>query len=206
MYCKEKLPVVKPMSHTARDPYKLYPSDYVMKYTLVPLVPKRVTPNMITWVRFIGIPFVILFLYFDWLSVGVPLFIFLALTDALDGSVARLRKQVTDWGTLYDPVADKLLISTVVLLIVVSHINIIFGLLIVFVESVIVFVAYHRKHNGVIMHANNFGKTKMVLQVVGVSLLLIAVWAGIDLFIPISVGTLSLGIVFAVISLFTYSL
>jgi CDP-diacylglycerol--glycerol-3-phosphate 3-phosphatidyltransferase len=194
------------MSHTVRDPYKLYAFDYVMKYTLVPLVPKCVTPNMITWVRFLGIPFMILFLYFDQLSIGVPLFMFLALTDALDGSVARLRKNVTEWGTIYDPVADKLLISTVVLLIVVRHINIIFGLLIVLVESVIVFMAYLRKQNGTLHSANGYGKTKMVLQVVGVSLLLLAVWIGIDLFIPLSVGTLSLAIVFAVISLFTYSL
>jgi CDP-diacylglycerol---glycerol-3-phosphate 3-phosphatidyltransferase len=198
--------VLKPMSHTVRDPYKLYPSDYLMKYTLVPLIPKCVTPNMITWVRFLGIPFVILFLYFDRLSIGVPLFIFLSLTDALDGSLARIRKQVTDWGTLYDPVADKLLISTIVLLIVVRHINIIFGLFIVFLESIIVFMAYLQKQKGTIHPANAYGKTKMVLQVVGVTLLLFAVWIGIDLFIPISVGTLSLAIVFAVISLFTYSL
>ena len=193
------------MSHH-RDPKKLYPHDHLMKYTFVPLIPKFISPNAITMLRILGIPVVLYFLYFGIYSVGVPLFIFLAFTDALDGSVARLRNRITDWGTLYDPVADKILISTVVLLIVVKHINIVFGLLIVIIESVIVLVGFHRKNGGKITSANFFGKTKMVLQVLGVTLLLFAVWMGIDLFIPFSVGTLSLGIIFAVVSLFTYSL
>ncbi|HBK35223.1 MAG: CDP-alcohol phosphatidyltransferase [Candidatus Uhrbacteria bacterium GW2011_GWE2_40_58] len=192
------------MSH--RDPQKWYPHDYVMRYTIIPFIPRWISPNMITWVRILGIPFVLYTLYFGFYNVGVPLFIFLAFTDALDGSVARIRNRITDWGTLYDPLADKILISTVVLLIVVKHINIIFGLLIVIIESIIVLVGFYRKSNGKITSANVFGKTKMALQVIGVSLLLIAVWAGVDLFIPMSIGTLSLAIIFAVVSLFTYSL
>jgi len=177
-----------------------------MRYTIIPFIPRWISPNMITWVRILGIPFVLYTLYFGFYNVGVPLFIFLAFTDALDGSVARIRNRITDWGTLYDPLADKILISTVVLLIVVKHINIIFGLLIVIIESIIVLVGFYRKSNGKITSANVFGKTKMALQVIGVSLLLIAVWAGVDLFIPMSIGTLSLAIIFAVVSLFTYSL
>jgi CDP-diacylglycerol--glycerol-3-phosphate 3-phosphatidyltransferase len=194
------------MEKPHRDPSKWYPHDYLMRYTFIPLLPACVTPNMMTGLRFFLIPFVLYFLYMGNYDVGIPLFLFAAFTDALDGSLARVRKKITDWGTLYDPIADKLLISTVVLLIVVKHINIIFGLLIVMIESIIVFVGYLRKNSGTVLPANVFGKTKMVLQVVGVSLLLIAVWAGIDLFIPLSIGTLSLAIVFAVISLFTYSL
>jgi len=194
------------MEKTHRDPAKWYPHDYLMRYTLIPLIPRWISPNMVTVLRFVTIPFVLYFLYVGNYAVGVPIFLFSALTDALDGSLARIRNRITSWGTLYDPVADKLLISTVVLLIVVKHINIIFGLLIVMIESIIVFVGYYRRNSGTITTANVFGKTKMVLQVIGVTLLLISVWAGIDLFIPISIGTLSLAIVFAVISLFTYSL
>lgn len=194
------------MEKTHRDPAKWYPHDYVMRYTIIPLIPRFISPNMVTVLRFLTIPFVLYFLYVGNYAVGAPLFLFSALTDAVDGSLARIRKQITDWGTLYDPVADKLLISTVVLLIVVKHINIVFGLLIVMIESIIVFVGYFRKSNGTITSANVFGKIKMVLQVIGVALLLIAVWAGIDLFIPFSIGTFSLAIVFAIISLFTYSL
>lgn len=46
----------------------------------------------------------------------------------------------------------------------------------------------------------------MFLQVLGVTFLLIAVSAGVNLFLPLSIGTLSLAIVFAVISLYTYGI
>lgn len=189
-----------------RDPARPFPHDYLMKYTLVPLVPKFITPNMVTVFRFLCTPFVLYFLAIENYQIGVPFFLIIALTDALDGSLARLRKQITEWGTFYDPVADKLLISSVVLLVVVKHVNLIFGLIIIFLEFLIVAGGYFRKRNGKITSANIFGKTKMLLQVLGVGFLLIALWAGYDLFIPVSIGTLSLAIVFAVISLFTYGI
>ncbi len=187
-----------------RDPHKLYPHDYVMKYTIIPLIPHAITPNMVTVFRMICTPFVLYFLYVERFDIGVPLFFFVALTDAIDGSLARLRNQVTDWGTFYDPVADKLLISTVVMLVVAKHINIIFALIILLIEVLIVVGGLIRKSHGKITSANIFGKTKMCLQVIGVLFLLLSLWAGHDLFIPISTGTLSMAIVFGVISLFTY--
>ncbi len=189
-----------------RDPHKLFPHDHVMKYTFVPLVPSFVTPNMVTIFRIMITPFVLVFLYLEHFSIGVPLFLLLAFTDVLDGSLARLRKQITDWGTFYDPVADKILIGSVVLLVVVKHVNVIFGLLIVVIEAALTLGGMLRKTGGKVTSANIFGKTKMVLQVIGVTFLLIAIWSGFNLFIPVSVGTLSLAIVFAVISLFTYGI
>ncbi len=189
-----------------RDPKKLFPHDHVMRYTILPLIPRVVTPNMVTIFRMFCTPFVLWLLYMENYEWGVPLFLFVALTDAIDGSMARLRNQITDWGTFFDPVADKVLISSVVLLVVAQHVNIIFAFIIIFLEVLIVLGGLVRKRNGKITTANIFGKTKMCLQVLGVAFLLIALWAGFDLFIPVSVGTLSLAIVFAVISLFTYGL
>ena len=78
--------------------------------------------------------------------------------------------------------------------------------MIVAVEAMLLIGGYIRKRQGKHIGSNIFGKTKMFLQVMGVLMLLIALWAGFDLFIPISVGTLAIAIVFAVISLFTYGL
>lgn len=189
-----------------RDPHKLFPHDHVMRWTIIPLIPHFVTPNMVTMFRIVMTPVVLWLLYTSQFQVGVPLFLFLAFTDAIDGSLARLRHQVTDWGTFYDPLADKVLIGSVVLLVVIQHVNLLFGLLIVSVEAILLIGGYIRKHQGKFIGSNVFGKTKMFLQVTGVLMLLVALWAGFDLFIPISVGTLSLAIVFAVISLFTYGL
>jgi len=189
-----------------RDPRKLFLHDYLLKYTIVPLVPSFVTPNSITVFRMVFTPVVLWFLYIDQYAIGVPLFIILAISDALDGSIARLRNKITKWGALYDPIADKILISSVVLLIVVQHVNVYFSFLIVALEVLIVIGALRHRKKGDVPSANIFGKTKMFFQVTGVSLLLIAVWLGYSLFIPFSIATLSLAIVFAIISLFTYGI
>jgi CDP-diacylglycerol--glycerol-3-phosphate 3-phosphatidyltransferase len=138
--------------------------------------------------------------------VVIPLFLLAALTDVLDGSLARVRKQITMWGTVADPVADKLLIGTVVVLFVAKEINVVFASIIVFIEVLIMVTGIiHHKKSGY-FSANWYGKLKMVFQVIGVMALLLAKWSGLNLFVPFSIGTLSIAIVFAVISLYTYGL
>ncbi len=189
-----------------RDPHKLFPHDFFMRYTFVPLVPKWITPNMVTVFRILTIPFILMFLSVENYKIGVPLFLFSAFTDALDGSLARLRNQVTEWGTFYDPLADKLLIGSVIVFVVVKHVHPILSFLILFVDALILIGGYYRKLKGKPMGSNIFGKTKMFFQVLGVSLLLITLWAGYDFFIPFTNGTFALAIVLAVISLFTYGI
>ncbi|MDA1038658.1 MAG: CDP-alcohol phosphatidyltransferase family protein, partial [bacterium] len=117
----------------SRDPEVWYPHDYVLQY-LTDIFPKFVHPNHLTLFRIIMTPAVIWVLYLENYAVGVPLFLIVAFTDALDGTMARTRNQVTQWGAFWDPVADKILISLTILLIVVQHINVLLGLLIIFVE------------------------------------------------------------------------
>lgn len=189
-----------------RDPEKLFPHDHLMKVTLIPLIPKWVTPNQVTCFRFVLTPVLIWLLVIQSFAFSFALFLLLALSDAVDGSLARLRHQITEWGTLYDPIADKFLIASVVILVVAQHINFVFAILILLIDVCITLGAIVRKKKGKVMGSNVFGKTKMFLQVMGVGFLLLAIWAGYDLFIPVSVGTLCLAIVCAVISLFTYGI
>lgn len=196
----------KPAMSFERDPTKLYPHDHLMRLIILPLIPSFVTPNAVTIFRIIGTPFVLYFLLTQNYRVAMPLFLFFAFTDALDGSLARVRKQITKWGTFYDPVADKLLIGSVVLIVVYQHIHPLFALVIVALEGVIIAGGHKMRSEGRVVSANVFGKTKMFLQVLGVTFLFIAIWAGIDLFVPISVGTLSLAIAFAILSLYTYGI
>jgi len=189
-----------------RDPYRLFPHDRLMAATVLKLVPRFILPNHVTILRLILTPFVLWFLLNEQYSVGVPLFLFAALTDAVDGSLARTRKQITEWGTIADPVADKLLIGMVVLLFVIKYIGLYFGLLIVFFELVIIAGGFVRKYQGHFVSANVFGKIKMILQVIGVMFLLISLWADFDLFRSVSVGTFTLAIIFAVLSMLSYGI
>ncbi len=189
------------------DNVKLYFHDRLLRATLLRFIPKDVKPNHLTILRVILTPFVLYYMWMaDW-SVVLPLFLFAALTDLLDGSLARTRKQITLWGTIADPIADKLLIGSVVILFVAREINIYFAGVIVFVELLIVLNAVVRRARGrSYISSNWYGKVKMLLQVIGVTALLIARLSGLDLIIPFSVGTFSIAIVFALMSLYTYGL
>ncbi len=110
------------------------------------------------------------------------------------------------WGTVADPAADKLLIGSVVALFVAQEIDIVFATIIIVIELMIILTGLARRRRGEYVSANWYGKLKMLFQVVGVTALLIARWSGIQLFVPFSIGTLSIAIVFAVISLLTYGL
>src|SRR3990167_513261 len=94
-----------------RDPNKLYPHDHAMRWLVLPLIPRWVTPNHVTVSRFLMTPFAVWGLAIGAWAWAIPFFIFVAFTDVIDGSLARVRKQVTEWGSFYDPLADKLLIS-----------------------------------------------------------------------------------------------
>ncbi|MBP9863824.1 CDP-alcohol phosphatidyltransferase family protein [Patescibacteria group bacterium] len=185
----------------------LYAHDRLLAKTVLRLIPRQIRPNHLTILRALMIPIILYFVWLESWSIVIPLFLFAALTDVFDGSIARTRKQITLWGTIADPIADKLLIGSVVILFVAKEINVAFAAIIVLLEALIVIsavVKHHRGHQYV--SANWYGKVKMVCQVVGVMSLLVARASGLEMFIPFSVGSLSVAIAFAVVSLYTYGL
>lgn len=188
-----------------RDPAKLFPHDHILK-PFIALIPSRVRPNHITVFRMVLTPIVLWLLYIGDFTIGVPLFLFAAATDAIDGSLARIRKQITEWGTFYDPLADKMLIGSIILLLVIQHVNPFLAIALIVVEMMIMFGGWYRRQRGRIKSANVWGKVKMFLEVSGVMFLLVALWLGVDIFVDISSGTLVLAVIFAVVSLLTYSL
>ena len=69
-------------------------------------------PNVLTMIRIILIPvFVVLFAR-DQKKAALAVFIAASLTDMLDGYLARKLNQITDFGKLFDPLADKLMVLT----------------------------------------------------------------------------------------------
>lgn len=185
---------------------RLYPHDKVLAKTVIRLIPGFVRPNHFTVLRLLMTPFVLVALWEELWLVALVAFLFAASTDALDGSLARIRKQITMWGTMADPIADKLLVGSVVLLFVAREVNPIFAGFIVLIEFMIAGGAIYRKRRGIMSSANEFGKIKMFLQVLGVAILLAAKLLGMPTAVPFAVGTLAVAIVFAIVSLFTYGI
>jgi cardiolipin synthase len=77
--------------------------------------PFRAAPNLLTLLRICLAPFLVAAILDDHYALSFGLFVVAGLTDALDGSIARLLKQRTVLGQYLDPVADKLLLSTLFL-------------------------------------------------------------------------------------------
>jgi cardiolipin synthase len=74
--------------------------------------PFRTAPNILTLLRICLAPFLVAAILQDRFLLGFSLFVAAGLTDALDGVLARVLKQRTMLGQYLDPVADKLLLST----------------------------------------------------------------------------------------------
>ncbi len=107
----------------------------------------------------------------------IALFIFLAaaLTDLLDGYLARRRRQVTTTGKLLDPIADKLLVSAALIsLVELDRVAAWMVVIIVSREFAVSALRNVALTQGVAIAASEIGKAKMVAQVAAVSLLLLA--------------------------------
>ena len=77
--------------------------------------PLRSAPNLLTVLRICLAPFLVSAILEDRFVLSFILFIAAGLTDALDGVLARVLKQRTMLGEYLDPIADKLLLSTLFL-------------------------------------------------------------------------------------------
>lgn len=129
--------------------------------------------NALTLARIFLVPFVVVVLLTveirDYALSGASLFLAAALTDILDGYVARRRKQVTTLGRLLDPIADKLLISSALISLVQLRIAPAWMVVIIigreFAVSGLRSIA---AHEGFSIDASTLGKGKMVTQVAAV--------------------------------------
>jgi CDP-diacylglycerol--glycerol-3-phosphate 3-phosphatidyltransferase len=179
---------------------RVLPHDRLLAATFIRLIPSRIHPNHLTILRFLLTPLVLWFLGTGRYGIGVPLFLLVAFTDALDGSLARVRRQISEWGILYDPVADKLFVGSVLAVIVLKHINLALGLTLIAFEAAVIAVGWVRLRRGIIEPANIWGKIKMIFEVTGIFCLLLAVWFQADLLMDISVRTFILALIFAIVS------
>ncbi len=146
-------------------------------------------PNALTLLRIFFVPLLVAALVqedvaaFDVPKEFIALVIFLAAaaTDLLDGYLARKWGQITTVGTLLDPIADKLLISAALISLV--QIRRLPGWLVILIISREFAVSGLRSiaaAEGYTIRASELGKSKMVAQVIGVSLVLVGIhWPAI---------------------------
>lgn len=101
------------------------------------------------------------------------IFIIASITDKLDGTIARKRNQITDFGKFLDPIADKMLVLSAMLILVEKNLLPAFIPIIVLIREFAVsgyrLIAVEK--DGKVIAANIWGKIKTVTQMVGISLM-----------------------------------
>jgi CDP-diacylglycerol--glycerol-3-phosphate 3-phosphatidyltransferase len=146
-------------------------------------------PNTLTILRIFFVPFLVAVmveqnLRIEWrgavlvtnafLALGI--FLIAAATDLLDGYLARRWKQITTVGTLLDPIADKLLISAALIsLVQIRRVPAWMVVLIIGREFAVSGLRSIAAAEGYTIQASDLGKTKMITQVVAISMILVSI-------------------------------
>jgi cardiolipin synthase len=136
----------------------------------------RTAPNLLTLVRICIAPFLVVAILQGEYTLGFALFVAAGLTDALDGALARVLKQRSTLGQYLDPVADKLLLSTLFLVLMYKRLIppavtvLVFGRDVgILLVSAILYAAAGRRE----FSPSIFGKANTVAQVTAVAAVLL---------------------------------
>lgn len=145
-------------------------------------------PNYLTVARIVIVPLLVVVLltpvadrWFGISSYVLAIFIFLvaSFTDILDGHLARRRNQVSTLGKFLDPIADKLLISAALIVLVEKHLAPSWAVVVIIGrEFIVTGLRAVAASEGIVIQAERIGKLKMWAQCVAVVSLLIAAAAG----------------------------
>lgn len=128
-------------------------------------------PNKLTLLRIILIPFFVFFFYASFIPCNnwIALFIYViaCLTDLADGKIARKYNLVTTFGKFMDPLADKILVITALILFVADHrMNSVALIIIVAREFVISGFRLIASDKGIVIAAGMWGKIKTTVQMI----------------------------------------
>ncbi len=165
------------------------------------------TPNKLTVLRVIMVPFLVVFMLTGWGGeanryISLVIFAGASITDWFDGYLARKNNLVTNFGKFMDPLADKLLVcSALICMIELERLAAWIVIIIIAREFIISGFRLIAAENGVVIAANYWGKFKTVSQMIMI-ILLILDFGGIfnileEIFIWLSVAL-------TIISLLTY--
>lgn len=158
-------------------------------------------PNKLTMLRIIMVPVVVLIYLlipqdFCVLSqtnglalrdiLAFLVFAAASFTDMLDGQIARKQHLITSFGKFADPIADKMLVNTLLILLVYTHqANVVAVLLMIARDLVVDGLRMLASQHGKVVSAGFFGKLKTVLQMFAIVFLLLKNWPFVYVGLPV---------------------
>ena len=158
-------------------------------------------PNKLTLIRIIAIPIFIVILLLGHRFMATILFVAAALTDMLDGHIARKYNLVTNFGKLMDPLADKLLVmSALVCLVQLGNVEGWMVIVILAREFAVTGLRQVAASEGTVIAAGTTGKIKTILQMIAIPLLLLDNWPGYYIGVPLDQIILWAAVVMTIVS------
>ncbi|WP_252213783.1 CDP-diacylglycerol--glycerol-3-phosphate 3-phosphatidyltransferase [Clostridium sp. VAP41] len=139
--------------------------------------------NKLTLIRIFLVPIFLIFIVVKGIPYGsfiaTIIFVLAALTDKLDGYIARSRNQVTNFGKFMDPLADKLLVTTALITLVEMQIVPSWAAVIIIArEFAVSGLRTLAASEGRVIAASWWGKIKTVIQIIAIVLLLLQISIG----------------------------
>lgn len=141
-------------------------------------------PNYITLGRIIVVPLLVVVLLTplaeSWFGISgyalaIVIFVIASVSDIIDGQLARRRDQVSTLGKFLDPIADKLLVSAALIVLVEKHLAPSWAVVVIIGrEFIITGLRSIAATEGIVIQAQNIGKLKMWAQCVAIVALLVA--------------------------------
>ncbi len=138
-------------------------------------------PNKLSILRIVLIPFMMFFYLADFIPFGIGkilalvIFIVAALTDLLDGKIARKYNLVTNLGKFLDPIADKILTATALFMLIAGNVPVIpapYGVIIVTIiiarEFMVSALRLIAASQGIVLAADIWGKAKTMVQMIAI--------------------------------------
>jgi CDP-diacylglycerol--glycerol-3-phosphate 3-phosphatidyltransferase len=156
-------------------------------------------PNVLTLLRILAVPVLVVALLEetpDGDVIAAAVFALAALTDGLDGYIARRRSEVTTFGKLMDPLADKLLvIAALISLVSLDRLAAWIAMVIIARELAVTGLRSLAAEQGVVIAASWLGKVKTLLQVAAIICLIAfdpsPVWVDVLLYLAVAMTLIS---------------
>jgi nicotinamide-nucleotide amidase len=159
-------------------------------------------PNALTVSRLAAIPVLMALLLLRFPGhdqVAAALFIVFSLTDTLDGQIARRRGTVSDLGKFLDPLADKLFVLSVLIVLVQEGLVAAWVVVVIFSrELLITLLRSVGSSKGRVIAAAPLGKTKTVMQMSAVTLLILQ--RPYPILVPITSVVVAVAVIFTIVS------
>ena len=165
-------------------------------------------PNFLTIMRILLTPVIILCLYFEtsfWHNMAVLFFIIASITDYFDGFLARKYQLKSTFGQLIDPVADKILVNSVLIMLVGSgQLDVFIVIIFMIRDTLVQGVRSCAAAENLIIEAVVIGKWKTLLQMIGLVAIIIDLpFTAVPLY-NIGYGLLCLSVILSLVSGYQY--